>query len=93
VSFKSSTIFNISNNIVFRKQDEEKFVLLEIEGENLFELDEVSAFIWDQISKNNNYGQIINALEDEYEDFGNDQVNETNEFLESLISKNIISIS
>ncbi len=90
--FNAKTVFKISDNIVFRKK-EEAYTLLEIDGDNLFDLQESSAFIWEQIVKGESYQDILDSLSDEYEDFGEEERASVQEFIAELIAKNIIHIS
>jgi chloramphenicol O-acetyltransferase len=92
VSLKRDTKFKISNNIVFRKQPDGNYILLEIDGDLLFKLDEVSAFIWNLLSEGNNFEQILENLNDEYEGFEKDEREDVNSFLSQLIELKIITL-
>lgn len=88
--FTNDTTFEVSNNIVFRKQGEDSFVLIEIEGENIFQLNEVSASVWEGIVAGSKYGILLESLEETYEDFGKNEIAEVDSFLNDLIEKDII---
>lgn len=91
MTFKASSTFQISDNIVFRKQSDGNYALLEIDGEGLFQLDDVAAFIWDKIAEGANYSTIIKSLKEDYELTGEENISDVNEFLEELIKKGIVS--
>lgn len=89
-----TTTFEISKNIVFRKWEEDgHFVLIELQGDHLFELHDISAMIWEQIAENKSYQDILSVLEETYEPFGNEEVNEVNQFITQLVEKEILKVS
>lgn len=92
MNFSNNTTFHISDNIVYRKQPDGNFVLLEIEGDSLFHLDDVSAFVWDLIAEKNDYKSLVKKINDEFEDMDSKKMGEVNEFINELILKKILSV-
>lgn len=89
--FQPETIFQISDNIVFRKQKNDSFVLIEVQGSKLFELNEVSAFVWNLLVEKTAYADIIEAVRKAYEDVNDQEASEVDEFLEQLMQAQIIT--
>jgi hypothetical protein len=90
--FNPVTSFKVSDNIVFRKRDG-IYTLIQIDGELLFELPDSSGIIWEYVINGMTYDQMIKSLQEEYENFGNPEVEMVNDFLESLIANKIIFLS
>ena len=88
---KPSEKFAISENIVFRLQEDRSFILLQIEGEKIFELKEVSAFIWDMITQEKNLQEILHACSEEYESFDVKEEKSILDFISEMIEKKIIT--
>lgn len=90
---KSDEKFTVSQNIVFRQQEDGNFILLQLEGEEIFELKDVSAFIWELITQGKNIQEILQACEDEYEAFGTEEEQSVMDFVGELVGKQIITQS
>ncbi len=92
MELKDNTCFEVSANIVHRKLNDSGFMLIELEGNELFELHDVGGKIWEEILQGSNFREIISSLENTYEPFGVTEVGETKELLKELIKKKIIAI-
>lgn len=93
MTIKASATFKVSENIVFRKQKEDSYLLLEIEGDTVFEFDKVSAHIWDSITSGLTVEEIIKSIPENFEDLDKDYQSDVMEFIESLLSSKIILIN
>ena len=85
------TIFKISNDLVSRELKEGEYLLIEVSGDHLFELNDVSAVVWAAIDEGKPYGEILKHVASVYE------MNSTNEdevkhFIEELLKAKIISL-
>ena len=90
MTFGTNTIFKISENIVYRKRDDGNFILLEIEGNRLFELNDVSASIWSHIVDGHSVKDIYEAIKEEFEVSESD-MDDVRSFIDELIEAKVIS--
>lgn len=92
MKFEPNHKFFVSTNIVFRKRANDNYVLLDIEGDNLYETEPVSSFIWQKVIEKKSYKEILDDFENEYEDFGESERAEVDEFLTELITMRILVV-
>ena len=92
MKYNQNSNFQVSENIVFRKQGDGNYLLLEIEGDCIFHLNDVAASIWELISQHESYQSIILKIQSEYDEINEGQIKEIDEFIEDLISKKIILV-
>jgi hypothetical protein len=92
MEFQPTDHFNISDEVLSQEVNGET-VLLDLEGESYFGLNEVGTRIWQLLKEGLNVGLVLDALDDEY-DVGREQLEgDVEELLESLLGPGLIKLS
>lgn len=82
--------FSISPNIVHRKLNN-KVILLEIVGSNLYELeDDVSIRVWELLISGESIDSILETIEDEFDTTQGADL-QIKEFIDSLVENGILT--
>jgi hypothetical protein len=92
MEFQPTDHFIISEEVLSQEVNGET-VLLDLEGESYFGLNEVGTRIWQLLNERLNVGLVLDALDDEY-DVGREQLEtDVEELLESLLGSGLIKLS
>jgi hypothetical protein len=92
MEFQPTDYFNISEEVLSQEVNGET-VLLDLDGESYFGLNEVGTRIWQLLNERLNVGLVLDALDDEY-DVGREQLeSDVEELLESLLGSGLIKLS
>ena len=82
----------ISPDVLFQEVSGE-MVLLDLESETYFGLDEIGARIWTRLSEGDSPAQIVNRLLDEYEVDRNTLEKDVAALLGSLVEAGLVTVS
>jgi hypothetical protein len=92
MKFQPTDHFSISKEVLSQEVNGET-VLLDLDGESYFGLNEVGTRIWQLLNERLNVGLVLDALDDEY-DVGREQLeSDVEELLESLLGSGLIKLS
>jgi hypothetical protein len=92
MEFQPTDHFIISEEVLSQEVNGET-VLLDLDGESYFGLNEVGTRIWQLLNERLNVGLVLDALDDEY-DVGREQLEtDVEELLESLLGSGLIKLS
>jgi hypothetical protein len=92
MKFQPTDHFSVSEEVLSQEVNGET-VLLDLEGESYFGLNEVGTRIWQLLNEGLNVGLVLDALDDEY-DVGREQLeSDVEELLGSLLGPGLIKLS
>jgi hypothetical protein len=96
VSISMDTIFKKSENVVFRKIQDE-YILVPIvasaaDVESIFNLNETGAAVWERIDGIKKLSDIIEDIKTEYESEGKDIDDDVTAFVNELIEAKLVKI-
>jgi hypothetical protein len=92
MKFTAETRFQISNDVVFRKLEEDSYMLIELEGDALYELKDIAGVVWSAIENKQTLGEIYELLGDLYDPFGQKETQEIEDFLKDLVERKILNV-
>jgi hypothetical protein len=94
MSLSMDTVIKKSENIVFRKIEDE-YILVPIvasaaDVESIFNLNETGAAIWDKIDGKKKLGEIVGEMRAEYEDEGRQLERDAIEFISEMMEAKLV---
>jgi hypothetical protein len=92
MKFQSTDRFSISEEVLSQEVNGET-VLLNLEGESYFGLNEVGTRVWQLLKEDQNIGLVLGTLDDEYDVSREQLENDVEVLLESLTGSGLIKLS
>ena len=86
-----SSNIKISSEVLSQKVSGET-VLLDLQSENYFGLDEVGTRIWQLLQEHNNLQKVFDIILEEYDVEGKQLEKDLNDLLDKLISEGLITV-
>ena len=91
MSIPLSSNISISNEVLAQEVDGET-VLLDLQSESYFGLDEVGTRIWQLLQEHNELQKVFDILRDEYDVDAKQLENDLNELLAKLLDAKLITL-
>ena len=77
---------------VFAQEVDGEMVLLDMESENYFGLDEVGTSIWQEIQEKETLREVLEALLEQYEVEAEMLENDLSDFIEKLVESGLVKV-
>ena len=92
MKFQSTDRFSISGEVLSQEVNGET-VLLDLDGESYFGLNEVGTRVWQLLKEDLNIGLVLDTLDDEYDVSREQLESDVEDLLESLTGSELIKLS
>jgi len=92
MKFQPTDHFSISDEVLSQEVNGET-VLLDLDGESYFGLNEVGTRIWQLLNEGLNVGLVLDTLDEEYDVERKQLESDVEELLESLLGPGLIKLS
>ncbi len=90
MKFKPTDCFNVSDQVLAQEVSGET-VLLDLNGENYFGLNEVGTRIWQLLQAGARVGEVLNTLSDEYDASREQLEQDLNDLLARLLEQELVN--